>query len=142
MLLKRKLPAAIAAAVLTLAVGNPTGRPTEPVQIPALHAEPAVTAAPDDLQAAALRGWGPVVAGDEFSYTGAPNPRKWKVYDGPGHAGDMLEDLGHDRRYVLERLRQLPLDPFRISYAYTNFGLTAAADATERQLRHDRDGVL
>jgi CubicO group peptidase (beta-lactamase class C family) len=47
----------------------------------------------------------------------------------PDHAGDMLEDLGYDRRYVLDRLRQLPLDPFRISYAYTNFGLTAAAEA-------------
>ena len=47
----------------------------------------------------------------------------------PDHAGDMLEDLGYDRRYVLEHLRQLPLDPFRISYAYTNFGLTAAAEA-------------
>lgn len=47
----------------------------------------------------------------------------------PDHAGDKLEDLGYDRRYVLEKLRQLPLDPFRISYAYTNFGLTAAAEA-------------
>lgn len=47
----------------------------------------------------------------------------------PDHAGDMLEDLGYDRRAVLERLRQLPLDPFRISYAYTNFGLTAGAEA-------------
>jgi CubicO group peptidase (beta-lactamase class C family) len=47
----------------------------------------------------------------------------------PDHAGDMLEDLGYDRRYVLERLRQLPLDPFRITYNYTNFGLTAAAEA-------------
>ncbi|MGV0745241.1 serine hydrolase [Mycolicibacterium sp. XJ870] len=47
----------------------------------------------------------------------------------PDHAGDRLEDVGYDRRYVLERLRQLPLDPFRISYAYTNFGLTAAAEA-------------
>ncbi|WP_445168689.1 serine hydrolase [Mycolicibacterium sp. Dal123E01] len=47
----------------------------------------------------------------------------------PDHAGDQLEDLGYDRHYVLERLRQLPLDPFRISYAYTNFGLTAAAEA-------------
>ena len=26
----------------------------------------------------------------------------------PDHAGDMLEDIGHDRRYVLERLRALP----------------------------------
>jgi CubicO group peptidase (beta-lactamase class C family) len=47
----------------------------------------------------------------------------------PDHSGDMLEDLGYDRRYVLDRLRQLPLDPFRISYAYTNFGLTAGAEA-------------
>ncbi len=47
----------------------------------------------------------------------------------PDHAGDKLEDLGYDRRYILQRLRQLPLDPFRISYAYTNFGLTAAAEA-------------
>lgn len=47
----------------------------------------------------------------------------------PDHAGDMLEDIGYDRRAVLERLRQLPLDPFRISYAYTNYGLTAAAEA-------------
>ena len=47
----------------------------------------------------------------------------------PDFAGDMLEDLGYERQYVLERLRQLPLAPFRISYAYTNFGLTAAAEA-------------
>lgn len=30
---------------------------------------------------------------------------------------------------MLDKLRQLPLDPFRISYAYTNFGLTAGAEA-------------
>jgi CubicO group peptidase (beta-lactamase class C family) len=47
----------------------------------------------------------------------------------PDHAGDLLEDLGYDRRAVLEKLRGLPLDPFRISYAYTNFGLTAGAEA-------------
>jgi CubicO group peptidase (beta-lactamase class C family) len=47
----------------------------------------------------------------------------------PDHAGDQLEDLGFDRRDVLQRLRQLPLDPFRISYAYTNFGFTAASEA-------------
>ena len=47
----------------------------------------------------------------------------------PDHGGDKLEDLGYDQRYILDRLRQLPLDPFRISYAYTNFGLTAAAEA-------------
>lgn len=47
----------------------------------------------------------------------------------PDHAGDDLEDLGYDRRAVLERLRLLPLGGFRDSYAYTNFGLTAAAEA-------------
>ena len=47
----------------------------------------------------------------------------------PDHAGDRLEDIGYDRRKVLDRLRLLPLDPFRISYAYTNFGLTTAAEA-------------
>ncbi|WP_043646069.1 serine hydrolase [Nocardia thailandica] len=47
----------------------------------------------------------------------------------PEHAGDRLEDLGYDRAQVLDKLRQEPLDPFRISYHYTNFGLTAAAEA-------------
>ena len=62
---------------------------------------------------------GMVTVGDMFSHRSGL----------PDHAGDMLEDLGYDRRYVLDRLRQLPLDPFRISYAYTNFGLTAGAEA-------------
>ncbi|MGV0879584.1 serine hydrolase domain-containing protein [Martelella sp. FLE1502] len=47
----------------------------------------------------------------------------------PDHAGDELEDLGFDRQTILERLRLQPLSPFRTSYAYTNFGLTAAAEA-------------
>jgi CubicO group peptidase (beta-lactamase class C family) len=33
----------------------------------------------------------------------------------PDHGGDALEDIGFDRRQVLERLRFLPLTPFRIS---------------------------
>jgi CubicO group peptidase (beta-lactamase class C family) len=47
----------------------------------------------------------------------------------PDHAGDLLEDLGYERREVLQRLRLLPLEQFRTSYAYTNFGVTAAAEA-------------
>jgi CubicO group peptidase (beta-lactamase class C family) len=47
----------------------------------------------------------------------------------PDHAGDKLEDLGYGRRQSLERLKYVPLAPFRISYAYTNFGVTAAAEA-------------
>lgn len=44
------------------------------------------------------------------------------------HAGDQLEDVGYSRADVLQRLRHVPLDPFG-DYAYTNFGLTAAAQA-------------
>ena len=47
----------------------------------------------------------------------------------PGHAGDLLEDLGYDQAYILNRLRLEPLGPFRAQYEYTNFGLTAAAEA-------------
>ncbi|WP_084650411.1 serine hydrolase [Stappia stellulata] len=47
----------------------------------------------------------------------------------PDHAGDDLELLGFSRREILERLAQLPLNAYRDSYAYTNFGLTTAAEA-------------
>ncbi|MEX0169838.1 serine hydrolase [Streptomyces sp. LMG1-1-1.1] len=47
----------------------------------------------------------------------------------PDHAGDLLEDLGFDQEYILAHLRYEPLAPFRASYAYTNFGLTGAAEA-------------
>ncbi|MFC6011712.1 serine hydrolase [Nocardia lasii] len=47
----------------------------------------------------------------------------------PDHAGDRLEDLGYDRAAILEKLRLEPLDPFRITYQYTNFGLTAGAES-------------
>lgn len=50
----------------------------------------------------------------------------------PDHAGDLLEDLGYDQSYILDHLRLEPLSPFRASYAYTNFGLTAAAEAVAR----------
>jgi CubicO group peptidase (beta-lactamase class C family) len=47
----------------------------------------------------------------------------------PDHAGDDLEDLGYNQSEVLHRLRYLPLHSFRDEYAYTNFGMTAAAEA-------------
>ena len=46
------------------------------------------------------------------------------------HAGDILEDLGYPREEVIHRLRYMPPEySFRAGYAYTNFGLTAAAVA-------------
>jgi CubicO group peptidase (beta-lactamase class C family) len=50
----------------------------------------------------------------------------------PNHAGDLLEDLGYGREYVLDALRLEPLAPFRAQWQYTNFGLTAAAESAAR----------
>ena len=47
----------------------------------------------------------------------------------PGAAGDKLEDLGYDRQQILQRMRYVPLLPFRTTYGYANFGLTAGAEA-------------
>jgi hypothetical protein len=44
-------------------------------------------------------------------------------------SSDLLEDLGFDWFYILSHLNQQPLDSFRSSYNYTNFGYTAGAQA-------------
>jgi hypothetical protein len=41
----------------------------------------------DGTQAATTFGWGGIVAGDEFSNTGAPDSTKWSVFNGAGHHG-------------------------------------------------------
>jgi CubicO group peptidase (beta-lactamase class C family) len=53
----------------------------------------------------------------------------------PAHAGDTLEGLGFPRDEILHRLRFLePGYSFRNGYAYTNFGLTAAAEAAAKSV--------
>ncbi len=47
----------------------------------------------------------------------------------PDHAGDALEDLGYTRAQAIARLQYYPLDPFRVTYHYTNLGMTAGAQA-------------
>lgn len=47
----------------------------------------------------------------------------------PAQAGDDLEAFGFDRSAVLARLGQFELDPFRISYHYSNFGMTTGGEA-------------
>ncbi len=47
-------------------------------------------------------------------------------------AGDYLEDLGYDRDTILGRLHMQPLDAFRSTYHYSNFGYTAGAVAAAR----------
>ncbi len=67
---------------------------TAPIQTstPTPTQTPAPTQTPDS--AAVKYGWGSVVAGDEFNYTGAPNTTKWGVYDSAGHAGKGLRRPG------------------------------------------------
>jgi CubicO group peptidase (beta-lactamase class C family) len=50
----------------------------------------------------------------------------------PGGIGDVLEIIGYSRDEILARLRFVPLNPFRTSYAYTNFGMTAGGDAAAK----------
>lgn len=50
----------------------------------------------------------------------------------PDHIGDDLEDLGYGRQTILHRLRYAPLTPIRSHYAYTNYGITAGAEAVAR----------
>lgn len=47
----------------------------------------------------------------------------------PGASGNDLEGFGFDRATILERLRYEPLSPFRDTYSYANFGLTAGGEA-------------
>ena len=64
----------------------------------------------------------------------------------PNGGGDLLEDLGWDRDYILSKVDQLPLHPFRAVYDYSNFGITeagvAAADAAGLSWEDLADSVL
>ncbi|MGI5128030.1 serine hydrolase [Pseudonocardia sp. CA-107938] len=50
----------------------------------------------------------------------------------PGLTGNRLEEIGFDRATILERIRYAPLDPFRATYSYSNYGMTAAGEAAGR----------
>ena len=50
----------------------------------------------------------------------------------PGLFGNTLEHIGDSRDEILSKLHLLPLDPFRSSYSYSNFGMTAAGDAAAK----------
>ncbi len=53
----------------------------------------------------------------------------------PDHGGDLLEDLGYDRAWVLHQMRTLkPDSSFRSHFAYTNFGFTEAGVAAVMKL--------
>jgi CubicO group peptidase (beta-lactamase class C family) len=53
------------------------------------------------------------------------------------HAGDELEEIGYDRDAILQRLSLIPLAPWRSTYAYGNFDITAAAESVARATGED-----
>jgi len=57
------------------------------LQSPSVAAGVSTTTETVNVRAAAKYGWGPIVAGDEFTYTGAPKSSKWNVYNSVGHNG-------------------------------------------------------
>lgn len=72
----------------------------------------------------------------EFAFSDAAVTERATIADAFSHrtglatgAGDDLEDLGFDRETILQQLRWQPLDDFRASYHYSNFGLTVGAEA-------------
>lgn len=80
-------PARAAAPVAPAAGAQAAAAPAPTAVTAPVAAQAAVAATGDGSQAATARGWGSVVAGDEFSKTGAPDSTKWSVFKGSGHAG-------------------------------------------------------
>ncbi|MDQ0730245.1 glycoside hydrolase family 16 protein [Arthrobacter sp. B1I2] len=80
---------------------------------PAPSSESAVTGS-----AAARLDWGTPIAGDEFNYTGAPDPTKWSVYDSAGHAGNGMRSP-----------RQVAVDGSKMVITGTSDGTSAGISA-------------
>lgn len=79
-------PAAVAPAAAAPAAPAPAA--AAPAAAPAVApaaAAPAAAPTASGAEAASNFGWGPVLAGDEFSNTGAPDATKWSVFKGAGH---------------------------------------------------------
>jgi PKD repeat protein len=51
---------------------------------------------PPSTEAAVLFGWGSVIGGDEFNYTGSPNAALWSLYNSAGHNGNGLRRPAQD----------------------------------------------
>ena len=52
----------------------------------------------------------------------------------PPYAGDELQDIGYNRQEIISKLRLVPLmGDYRSSYAYSNIGITSAAEAAAKK---------
>ncbi len=79
--------APVPAPITTTTTPAPITTTTAPVPAPTTTS---ALPARSEQQAAVVNGWGPVVAGDEFDYTGLPSPAKWNLYNSAGHRGEGL----------------------------------------------------
>lgn len=50
----------------------------------------------------------------------------------PGSTGNELESFGFGRNQIIKRMRLVPLDPFRVTYSYSNYGMTVGGEAVAR----------
>lgn len=50
----------------------------------------------------------------------------------PGNTGNELESFGFGRNTIIDRMRYVPLAPFRVTYSYSNFGMTAGGEAAAK----------
>lgn len=48
----------------------------------------------------------------------------------PGNVGNDLESFGFGRKAIMKRMQYEPLSPFRVTYSYSNFGMTVGGEAT------------
>lgn len=82
-------PVQVSTRTLNTVPQNPTD--PEPDTQPQPDPDPAPGGDPSDgTQAAVVRGWGSIIAGDEFAGTTADLPAKWGLYNGAGHGGNGL----------------------------------------------------
>ncbi|HSN37075.1 MAG TPA: family 16 glycosylhydrolase [Arthrobacter sp.] len=87
--MRKQLFALGVAAILLTGCWGPTPQPEVTTAAPTATPQSAApTPAPTTGSAATDYNWGTPTAGDEFNYTGAPDPAKWSVYNSAGHAGN------------------------------------------------------
>jgi hypothetical protein len=81
-------PSSTTAPTPALTSSPPSTTTSSPTQTATTSQTPNGQPSGDGAETAVVNRWGPVVAGDEFNYTGAPDNLKWRVYDSAGHAGN------------------------------------------------------
>lgn len=61
----------------------------------------------------------------------------------PAYAADELQSLGYNRSEIIDRLSFIPLTgDFRSSYAYSNIGITSAAEAAAKKAGIDWEDIV